>query len=151
MNADITTVDDYLQSVDEDRRDAVIKLRRVIQDNLPDGFEEVMANNMPSYVVPLSIYPDGYHVGKGTPLPFVAFASQKSHIALYHFGMYVDSELLAWFEQEYAKRVDQKLDMGKSCVRFKKAEFIPFDLLAELMAQRSVADWVSCYSAMRPK
>lgn len=144
-------VDDYLSNLDQDRQAAVSKLREVIRDNLPTGFEETLSGTMPSYVVPLDLYPAGYHVGKDTPLPFVSFASQKGHVALYHFGMYVDQELIAWFETEYAKRVEHKLDMGKSCVRFKKPEQIPFELIGELMQQRTVEDWVTCYDGMRPK
>ena len=145
------SVEEYLSSLDEDRREAVTKLREVIRDNLPPGFEEVISSSMPSYVVPLKTYPDGYHVGKGTPLPFVSFASQRGHVALYHFGMYVDQPLLKWFEEEYAKQVDHKLDMGKSCVRFKKPENIPFELIAELMRQRTVDEWVACYEEVRPR
>lgn len=144
------TVEEYLDNVDEDRRPILIQLRKTIRNNLPEGFEEVMAGSMPGYVVPLSTYPAGYHVGKDTPLPFVSFASQKSHIALYHFGMYVDKALLEWFEHAYAEQVEHKLDMGKSCVRFKRPESIPFDLIAELMRQRSVQDWVDYYESMRP-
>lgn len=145
------SVDEYLESLDADRKQAAGRLRKVITDNLPVGFEELIANGMPSYVVPLETYPEGYHVGKGVPLPFVSFASQKNHIALYHFGMYVDQELLAWFKEEYARQADHKLDMGKSCVRFKKPEKIPFSLIGELMRQRTVQDWIDCYSRIRPK
>ena len=145
------SVDHYLESIDTDRKDSVSKLRDIIRENLPTGFKEVMAGTMPSYVVPLETYPAGYHVGKNTPLPFVSFASQRGHIGLYHFGMYVDDSLLKWFEKEYARQVDHKLDMGKSCIRFKKPEKIPFDLIAELMRQRSVEDWISCYENVRPK
>ncbi|MCG8416169.1 MAG: DUF1801 domain-containing protein [Pseudomonadales bacterium] len=149
--ASFSTVDDYLDSLDSERQAAVSRLRDTIRNNLPAGFEESMSGSMPSYVVPLDLYPAGYHVGKNTPLPFVSFASQKGHIALYHFGMYVDQELMAWFEAEYAKRVEHKLDMGKSCVRFKKPEQIPFELIGELMQQRTVEDWIACYDGMRPK
>ena len=146
-----TSVDEYLAGLGPDRRSAVTRLRGVIRDNLPPGFKEVMANNMPSYVVPLETYPDGYHVGENIPLPFVSFASQKGHLALYHFGMYVDRELLAWFEKEYARQAENKLDMGKSCVRFKNLEKIPYSLIGELMQQRSVGDWISRYVEVRPK
>ena len=151
MNSPATEIDEYLDSLPEERKDAVSRLRECIRGNLPEGFEEVMSGTMPSYVVPLTTYPVGYHVGKNTPLPFVSFASQKGHIALYHFGLYVDKELMSWFEAAYAEQVEHKLDMGKSCVRFKKPEQIPFALIAQLMQQRTVADWVACYEAVRPQ
>ncbi len=147
----MSTVDEYITALPDDRKELVSRLRTTIADNLPAGFEEAMSVTMPSYVVPLDLYPAGYHVGKNTPLPFVSFASQKGHVALYHFGMYVDTELMAWFEAEYAQRVEHRLDMGKSCVRFKKPEQIPFGLIGELMQQRSVEEWIACYDAMRPK
>lgn len=144
-------VDAYLAELPTDRREVVTQLCNTIRDNLPDGFVELMTSNMPTYVVPLDIYPAGYHVARNTPLPFVSFASLKSHIALYHFGMYVDKELLNWFEAQYAERTDHKLDMGKSCVRFKNPDHIPMELIAELMRQRTVQDWVGLYEAVRPK
>ena len=144
-------VDKYIAGLDDSQRDAVSQLRDTIKSNLPSGFDEVMAGSMPGYVVPLKIYPTGYHVGKDTPLPFINFAAQKSHIALYHFGMYVDSELMEWFETAWSKHTDAKLDMGKSCIRFKKPDQIPFELIAELVRQRTVADWIAAYDSVRPK
>jgi len=137
-------VDSYIAALDSQRIDAVDKLRNSIVNNLPVGFEEVMTS-MPSYVVPLQLYPSGYHTTKNTPLPFISFASQKNFIALYHFGMYVDAQLMAWFVEEYPKHVSTKLDMGKSCVRFKKPQQIPFELIAKLSAKRSVQRWIASY------
>ncbi len=147
----MSAVDDYISNLDEPQRDAVSQLRDTIRSNLPDGFQETMAGSMPGYVVPLETYPAGYHVGKNTPLPFINFAAQKSHIALYHFGMYVDSELMDWFQSAWPQHTDTKLDMGKSCIRFKKPDQIPFDLIAKLMQQRTVSDWVTVYDGMRPR
>ena len=151
MAAKNQEIENYLAELGDDRKEAVSRLRNCIVDNLPDGFVETMAGTMPSYVVPLETYPAGYHVGKNMPLPFVSFASQKSHIALYHFGLYVDPTLMTWFEKAYADAVPHKLDMGKSCIRFKKPELIPFELIAELMQQRDVASWIAAYEAVRPK
>lgn len=138
-------VDDWLQSLPEERRDPCAAIRDAIVDNLPDGFVETMASGMPNYVVPLSLFPAGYHCTPNTPLPFLSFASQKNFIALYHFGMYVDQELMSWFTEEYPKYVKTKLDMGKSCIRLKKMETIPYKLIGELASKRSVEQWVSCY------
>ena len=144
MNATTIPVDTYLNSLAADRRTAVSELRQVIVSNLPQGFQEVMTD-IPAYVVPLSIFPDGYHCTADTPLPFMSFASRKNFVALYHFGMYVDKELMQWFVEQYPKHVSSKLDMGKSCIRFKKLNQIPYELIGQLAARRSVAEWVSCY------
>ena len=141
-------VDAYLADLPEDRRAAISHLRDVITNNLPDGFREV-CTDMPSYVVPLERFPEGYHVSPGTPLPFVGFANQKHYVALYHFGLYVDPRLQRWFKEEYPQHTRQRLDMGKSCIRFRKPEDKPFELIAELMRQRSVEDWVDAYCASR--
>jgi len=137
-------VDSYIAALPNDRREALTQLRDAIVTNIPEGFEEVLAGT-PSYVVPLSIFPDGYHCTPNTPLLFLGFASQKNFVALYHFGMYVDQALMQWFMGEYPKHVSTKLDMGKSCVRFKKMDQIPFELIGQLAAKRTVDDWVSCY------
>ena len=109
-----TTVTEYMSRLEPERADAMERLLEVIRRNLPAGFEEVMSYGMPGYVVPYSIYPSGYHCGPKQPLPFLGIASKKSHIGLYHMGLYADAGLLAWFTEEYAKRVPSKLDMGKS-------------------------------------
>jgi hypothetical protein len=95
--------------------------------------------------VPHSLYPDGYHCDPKLPLPFVNIASQKNHIALYHNGLYAMPELQEWFKDQYGKRVPAKLDMGKSCIRFKKPDHIPFDLIGELLEKLSVTDWIQTY------
>lgn len=141
-------VDAWLAALPNARRAAISHLRDVITNNLPDGFEEVCAD-MPSYVVPLALFPDGYHVSPRTPLPFAGFANQKHYVALYHFGLYVDPGLQKWFVEQYPRHSRQRLDMGKSCIRFRKPRDMPFELIAELMRQRSVADWVAAYSATR--
>lgn len=137
-------VEAYLESLPEDRIQPVTELRNVIVNNLPAGFKEVMTS-MPNYVVPLATFPEGYHCSPNTPLPFLSFASQKNFIALYHFGIYVDSDLMDRFVAEYPKHVSTKLDMGKSCIRFKKIDQIPYELIGQLAAQRTVDQWVECY------
>lgn len=136
---------EYIQAIPAERREAFTRLRETIQENIPDGFQEGMSYGMIGYVVPHSIYPPGYHCDPKLPLPFVSIASQKNFIALYHMGLYANEELLQWFVAEYPKHSKTKLDMGKSCIRFKKPEAIPFGLIAELMQKMSVDDWVELY------
>jgi uncharacterized protein YdhG (YjbR/CyaY superfamily) len=139
------TVDNYIEQLPDDRKNAMQELRKVFVENLSDGFHECISYGMIGYVVPLSIYPSGYHCDSKLPLPFINLASQKSHIALYHMGIYADPELLKWFQEAYSKLVKGKLDMGKSCIRFKKPEQIPYELLAELARKISVQDWIILY------
>lgn len=145
MQSSAKTVDDYLESLPEDREKAMKELRSVILKNLPKGFKEEMSYGMIGFVVPHSKYPDGYHCSPELPLPFMNIASQKNFIAVYHMGMYADPKLLEWFTTEYPKHVKQKLDMGKSCVRFKKPELIPFKLIGELASKMSPDDWIKLY------
>lgn len=145
MKIEAESVEEYLSKLHEDRKDALLKLRRVILDNIPDGFEETMLYSMPAYVVPHSRYPGGYHVNPETPLPFINFASQKNYVALYHSGVYADEDLLNWFRDEYPKHSKRKLDMGKSCIRFKKTDDIPYDLIGELVSKVTVDDWIATY------
>ncbi|MCW1930406.1 MAG: DUF1801 domain-containing protein [Candidatus Kerfeldbacteria bacterium] len=145
MQSSALTVNQYIDELSEDRKEAIKKLRAVIKKNLPKGFEEGMGYGMIGYVVPKSIYPAGYHCDPKKPLPFVALASQKNSTNLYHMGIYAYKPLHEWFVKEYAKRVVGKLDMGKSCIRFKKIEHIPFDLIGELMTKISVKQWIAFY------
>jgi hypothetical protein len=121
------------------------KLRTIINTNLPKGFEECLGYGMPSWVVPHSIYPSGYHTTPHLPLPFMSLASQKNFIALYHMGIYADKNLLDWWEKEYAKQCKRKLDMGKSCIRFKYLDDIPYELIAELCKKITPNDWIKVY------
>ncbi|WP_291754215.1 DUF1801 domain-containing protein [Lysinibacillus sp. UBA5990] len=139
----------YMEQVDEKWRDAFSKLVDVLEANLPEGFEQTMQYNMVSYVVPLETYPCGYHVKPNTPLPFISLAAQKRHIALYHMGIYADQALLSWFQEEYARRVLTKLNMGKSCIRFTSTKHIPFDLISELAAKMTPAEWISHYEGAK--
>ncbi|PIF62862.1 DUF1801 domain-containing protein [Flavobacterium sp. 11] len=147
MQSTATTVSAYLEEIPEERKDALKKLRETILKNIPKGFVEQMTYGMIGYVVPHSIYPNGYHCTPELPLPFISFASQKNFIAIYHMGIYANPELLNWFVTEYPKHSTQKLDMGKSCIRFKKANQIPFELIAELVQKMSVQEWITCYES----
>ena len=145
MNIPAKDPDDYMAQLPEDRRDAMDKLRKVIRKNLPKGYKEGLSYGMIGYFVPHTIYPGGYHCYPKLPLPFINLASQKNFIALYHMGIYAMPELHDWFVAEYAARVKGKLDMGKSCVRFKKPDQIPFDLIGELVSKVTPADWIVQY------
>ena len=136
---------EYISKVPEDRLAYFKKLRQTILNNIPKGFEEQMNYGMIGYVVPKKIFPAGYHCDTNLPLPFVNIASQKNFIAVYHMGIYANPELLDWFVKEYPKHCKRKLDMGKSCIRFKKAKEIPFELIAELMQKMTVENWIDLY------
>lgn len=148
MQSKAKTPEEYINELPEDRKKVISKLRKTILDNLPDGFEETMGYGMIGYVVPHSIYPDGYHCDPTTPLPFISLASQKNHIGFYHMGIYSDPELLKWFTDEYPKYVSNKLDMGKSCIRFKNMNKIPYELLGELASKMTPEDWVKKYESV---
>jgi hypothetical protein len=138
-------VNEYIQALPEERKVVIEKLQMLFKKNLPKGFEEQLSYGMIGYVVPHKIYPDGYHCDPKLPLPFLAMASQKNFIAIYHMGIYAKPELLNWFVEEYPKHCKSKLDMGKSCIRFKKMEDIPYNLIAELAKKMTVQDWISIY------
>ena len=145
MTSKATTVEQYINEAPDDRREALQKLRKVILENLPEGFQEGIGYGMIGYFVPHSIYPAGYHCTPELPLPFMSFASQKNSINFYHMGIYAKPELYDWFVTEYPKHSKQKLDIGKSCLRIKKPENIPFELIGELVKKISVADWIETY------
>ncbi|WP_329804787.1 iron chaperone [Flavobacterium facile] len=147
MISDAKNPEDYINSLPEDRKVYMEKLRNVIVKNLPKGFQEGMNYGMMGYYVPHSIYPKGYHCKPTDPLPFMGFASQKNSINFYHMGIYANAALYDWFVEEYPKYSTRKLDMGKSCIRFKKFEEIPFDLIGELVTKVSVEDWISTYES----
>ncbi len=145
MQSNCKTPQEYLDSLPEERKIAVEKLRKTIKLNLPEGFQEEMSYGMLGYVVPHSIYPKGYHCNPKLPLPFMNIASQKNFIAIYHMGIYLDSKIMNWFIAEFSKQVNTKIDMGKSCIRFKKMDAIPFELIGELAAKMSVSEWISVF------
>lgn len=145
MQSTAKTPLEYVASLPEERKIVIEQLMTIVLKNLPKGFEETMGYGMLSYVVPHSIYPSGYHCDPKTPLPFLSVASQKNFIAFYHMGIYADDKLLNWFVSEFPKYSKSKLDMGKSCIRFKKMNDIPYELLGELASKMSVQDWISLY------
>ena len=151
MQSTATSIDVYLEEISAEKKDSFAKLRENILENIPNGFVEQMSYSMIGYVVPHSIYPGGYHCDPKLPLPFINIASQKNFIALYHMGIYANPELLKWLIKEYSKHSTQKLDMGKSCIRFKKMDQIPFELIAALVQKMSVQEWITCYESVVKK
>ncbi|MCF1713500.1 DUF1801 domain-containing protein [Flavihumibacter sp. RY-1] len=145
------TVSDYLRELPEEKRAVMQSLRSIVQKNIPTGFQECMQYGMISYVVPHSLYPSGYHCDPRQPLPFLSLAAQKNHFAVYHMGMYADPQLLSWFQEAFAAHYPYKLDMGKSCMRFKKPEQVPVELIGELAAKMSPKDWISLYEGQLKK
>ena len=145
MTSETKTSEEYISQLPEDRKEVMSKLRKTILDNLPKGFEETMSYGMLGFVVPHSIYPDGYHCKPETPLPFISLASQKNFIAVYHMGIYAHKELMDWFVSEYPKYSKRKLDMGKSCIRFKKIDEIPYQLIGDLATKMTVNQWIDIY------
>ena len=145
MQIKADTPDQYIDQLPDDRKEVFNKLRKSITDKLPKGFVETISYGMIGYVVPHSIYPDGYHCDPKLPLPFLSMASQKNFVAIYHMGIYADPKLMEWFLAEYPKHSTAKLDMGKSCIRFKKINEIPYELIGELVGKMSVKEWIDIY------
>ncbi len=144
MQSTAKTATEYLKSLPANRKQIISDLRNVILKNLPKGFEETMQYGMISYVVPHSLYKPGYHVKPSDALPFISLASQKNHIAVYHMAVYEDP-LHDWFIKEWAKVSDKKLDMGKSCIRFRKPEDVPVKLIGALASKLTPKQWISMY------
>lgn len=147
MQSKATTVEEYLNELPEDRIAAMLQLQKIIKKNLPKGFSEEMNYGMLGYVVPHKLYPAGYHCDPKLPLPFLAIASQKNFIAIYHMGIYADPKLHDWFTNAYAELNIGKLDMGKSCIRFKNLAKIPFDLIGQLVSKMSPQQWIALYES----
>jgi hypothetical protein len=147
----ISTPEEYIANIPEERQAAFNEIRKVIKDNMPAELEECISYNMIGYVVPKSVYPAGYHCSPKLPLPFANLASQKNNISFYHMGLYANEDLMIWFKEEYAKRSKYKLDMGKSCVRFKRMDDIPVELIGELMGKISTQEWIDTYERIYKK
>jgi len=145
MTSKAKTPKEYVDSLPEDRKKVVNELRKVILKNLPKGFKEMMGYGMLGYVVPHSLYPDGYHCDPSQPLPFMGIASQKHFVAVYNMGIYSDKKLMNWFTKEYQKTVKSKLDMGKSCIRLKNLDDIPYKLIGELASKITPEEWIKVY------
>ena len=147
MNYKANSPEDYISQLPEDRKAQITKLHNLIKEHMPKGLESGMGYGMPAYFVPKSIYPTGYHCKPFPPLPFISLASQKNFIAFYHMGMYAKKELHDWFVAEYPKHAKYKLDMGKSCVRFKKTDDIPYNLIEQLLRKMTVEEWIEIYES----
>lgn len=145
MSNKFKTIKEYINQLPEDRKEVVEKIRSIFNDNLPQGFEETINYNMIGYVVPKSMYPDGYHCSPELPLPFISLASQKNFVALYHMGLYADPKIHDWFVNEYPNHCKYKLDMGKSCIRFKKMNDIPYELIKKLAQKMTPKNWIELY------
>ena len=143
MNKD--SIKGYINSLASDRKKTITQLINVIEQNIPKGFEKAMNYGMPSFVIPHSIYPDGYHCDNKLPLPFISISNLKSSISLHHMGLYANSELLNWFQSEHPKHSKTKLDMGKGCIKFKKFNEIPYKLIGILSKRMTVKNWIDTY------
>jgi hypothetical protein len=141
----MSSFQEILANIPEERKEAFNKLHQTIVDNLPKGFEPGISYGMLGYVIPHELYPAGYHCKPSEPLPFASLASQKNSINFYHMGIYLDPALMEWFVAEFPKHSSQKLDMGKSCIRFKKWDQIPFELMGQLMQKMTAAQWIALY------
>ncbi len=144
-------IDAYIASLPKERQTIIKRIQTVMAENMPTGFEESFAYGMLGYSVPFSIYPAGYHTNPTLPVPFIGLASQKNNIAFYHMGLYMNEEVLKWFISEYPKHCKQKLDMGKSCIRFKKMDDIPYGLISELCQKITVDEYLTAYLTTIPK
>ncbi len=151
MKINLLSPEEYLQNLPEDKKDAMITLRNTLVAHLPTGFVEVMSSGMLGYVVSHALYPKGYHCNPKQPLPFINLGAQKNHISLYHIGLYMSEPLSIWFETEWKKVSNQKLDKGKGCVRFKKPSEIPFELIGRLAEKITVEQWISIYESAKPE
>ncbi len=145
MKIEAQSPEEYISKLQEERQIAITKIRETILKNIPDGFEEGMGYGMISYHVPHTLYPNGYHCNPKLPLPFINLASQKNFVALYHSGIYANENLYTWFVNEYPKHCKTKLDMGKSCIRFKKMNDIPFELIGKLTSKITTKEWITIY------
>ena len=148
MQSKATSVEHYLTELPEDRKAIMQQLREMIQSHISKDTEETMQYGMITYVIPYSVYPAGYHCAPKQPLPFISLAAQKNFFAFYHMGMYAKPELLNWYIEEYERIMQRKPDVGKSCIRFKKAEHISFELLAELVRRMPSSEWIELYEKM---
>jgi uncharacterized protein YdhG (YjbR/CyaY superfamily) len=148
MQSSASTVAEYLKELPEDRRSAISKVRAVIRKNLPKGYAEQMCYGMIGYVVPHKLYPAGYHCDPKQPLMYASLASQKNHMSFYSMALYMNAESERWIREQFQAR-GKKLDMGKSCIRFKKLEDLPLDVIGESIAKVPVAGYIKFYEDAR--
>jgi hypothetical protein len=141
MKSKAATVKEYLAQLPEDRRQAIEAVRKVILKNLPKGYEEVVQYGMLGYVVPLKAFPGGYLNRKNEPLPYICLGSQKNYMSLYMMSVYGNTQSAEWFRKAY-KESGKRLDMGKSCVRFRKLDDLPLDVIAKAIALIPMKKWI---------
>lgn len=141
------SINEYIQKIPEDHKEHYLSLYQTIRDHISEGFEEQISYGVPSWVIPLEIYPSGYQCRKDEPLPFISLMAQKNYLSFSHMGMYANQELFNWFSDEFLRRTGKKADMGKSCLRIKYNQIIPDDLIAELLGKMSVDEWIELYES----
>ena len=150
MKSNAKTVAEYLDTLPDDRREAIEAVISVINKNLNKGFEQGMQYGMPAWFVPHSVYPDGYHCDPSQPLPFASIASQKNHMSFYMCGLYYSDEEMERFQTAW-KKTGKRLDMGKSCIRFKKLENLPVEVIGKVAAAQSVDDFILAFDRARKR
>ena len=148
MKSKASTIEQYFEELPDERREALKAVRKVILQNLPKGYEEVLQYGMPAYVVPLTVFPAGYLNRKNEPLPYICLASQKNYMSIYMMSVYGDAE--AEFRREY-KATGKRLDMGKCCVRFRKLEDLPLDVIGKAVARYPIKKWIEICTSSRKK
>ena len=141
------TVSDYIDNVQEERKSVFLQFLEAVRNGIPSDFEECISYGMIGFVVPHSLYPNGYHCDPKLPLPFISLANQKNSINLYHMGIYANADLLHWFVDSYNKSSGSKLDMGKSCIRFNPKKEIPYLLIQELCSKMKAEEWIKLYES----
>ena len=151
MQSKAKTVDEYLESLPADRREAIEAVRDIVLANLDSGYEEAMAYGMIGYGVPHRVYPKGYHTDPKQPLPFAALASQKNFMSLYLMGLYAGTSHTKWFHDAWKKSGKKKLDIGKSCIRFKKVDDLALDVIGEAIRRMPASKYIEQYEAARAK
>ncbi len=145
MQSKAVSPQEYIDSLQEERKKPMEELRKAIKKNLSKEYAECMAYGMLGYVIPLKVYPAGYHCDPKLPLGYMNLGSQKNFIVIHHLGIYGDKKLLDWFVKEFPKHSKAKLDMGKGCIRFKKMDDIPYKLIGELAGKLSAKEWITLY------
>lgn len=150
MKLQANTVTEYLNQIPNDRKEEFQKLYRTLKDTLPKELEEAYLYDMITFAVPFSIYPNGYHAKKDTPLPFIALALQSKTINLYHMGLYSDPVVLEWYQSRYQELIGKKPNMGKSCLRFSKIDESIITIVFELLQKQSFKEYVAYYDQKRP-
>lgn len=147
----MNTIEEYLQEIDPKWQESYMRLLTLLEQKITTGFELTWQYDMPTFVVPLTVFPEGYLGRKDEGLPFISLAVQKRHLSLYHMGLMGNKELLAWFQEEYQKQMPTKLNMGKSCIRFTNPKTIPYELLGELATKITMEEWISQYQQFAAK